>query len=530
MANRIVDVVYRLRDLFTGQVGKITGGYRQMGDEAERAASRTERAFRKTGSVIDTVAGGFSRLAAALGVSFGAGAAAREFSRFVDDADRLGKTAQKLGFAVEELQRVGYAAELNGVNFQTMAVAIQRATRRIAEVASTGKGEAAPALDALGVSAEQLTRLGLEDRMAVLADAFANVSDQGERVRLAFKLFDTEGVDMVRVLQDGSAAFRELTQEAERAGRVLDKEATEAAERLNDAMSRVAAAKDRAFARFAAPIAEELAEFADNVGLGGDRLQYLRTQLILAEGELADIERNPTDFWNLYGDGVVEASQRVSDLRREIAALSAEDRRAADQQDQRQKQLREQQLINADVAAALEQEQAHYKANQLSKQKTLEQETAQLRAAKQQQAAIVREFDALADELAGQQRDANIIDAAYLQRQAQASLEAGRVDEAIEKARAAGDMLRDLKAAGEDGIELGYLAKQLQQIAQAATQARVDQELIDVQQATRDVDSIKAKLAELNNTTVTVNIQPRVVGGGALNDTIADALTKKGRK
>jgi hypothetical protein len=49
-----------------------------------------------------------------------------------------------------------------------------------------------------------------EDLLADVADAFARIEDPAERVRLAFKLFDSEGVALVNLLSDDSGALEEL--------------------------------------------------------------------------------------------------------------------------------------------------------------------------------------------------------------------------------------------------------------------------------------------------------------------------------
>jgi hypothetical protein len=61
-----------------------------------------------------------------------------------------------------------------------------------------------------------------EDLLADVADAFARVEDPAERVRLAFKLFDSEGVALVNLLSDGSSALEEMRERARDLGIVLD--------------------------------------------------------------------------------------------------------------------------------------------------------------------------------------------------------------------------------------------------------------------------------------------------------------------
>jgi hypothetical protein len=69
-----------------------------------------------------------------------------------------------------------------------------------------------------------------------VADAFAQIEDPATRLRLAFKLFDSEGAKVVNTLSGGSAALREMRQEARDTGAVMDehmiKTASEAADEL----------------------------------------------------------------------------------------------------------------------------------------------------------------------------------------------------------------------------------------------------------------------------------------------------------
>jgi hypothetical protein len=61
-----------------------------------------------------------------------------------------------------------------------------------------------------------------EDLLADVADAFAKIEGPAERVRLAFKLFDSEGVALVNLLRNGSGALEEMRDRARNLGIVLD--------------------------------------------------------------------------------------------------------------------------------------------------------------------------------------------------------------------------------------------------------------------------------------------------------------------
>ena len=63
-------------------------------------------------------------------------------------------------------------------------------------------------LVSVGQSGDQSGNLrSSEDLLADVADAFARIEDPAERVRLAFRLFDSEGVALVNLLRGGSDAL-----------------------------------------------------------------------------------------------------------------------------------------------------------------------------------------------------------------------------------------------------------------------------------------------------------------------------------
>jgi hypothetical protein len=127
--------------------------------------------------------------------------------RSISAADAIGETASKIGVGVEALQELRFAAKASGVEQQTLDMALQRFTRRAAEAAQ-GTGEAKDALAQMGIALrDQSGNLRRsEDLLGDVADAFARIEDPAERARLAFKLFDSEGVALVNLLSDGSSA------------------------------------------------------------------------------------------------------------------------------------------------------------------------------------------------------------------------------------------------------------------------------------------------------------------------------------
>lgn len=182
----------------------------------------------------------------------------------INAADQLAKLRDRLGVSVESLSELKFAAEQSGVSFNTLALGMQRLQRRVAEAAQ-GTGEAQAALRELGISATSLVQLPLEQQLRVVADRLQLVGTDADRTRLAFKLFDSEGVALLQTLKDGSKGLDDYAKKARTLGAVINDEtadkAAEARDRLNEMKTAFQALGNNAI-----PIAaKSLGEFANAI-------------------------------------------------------------------------------------------------------------------------------------------------------------------------------------------------------------------------------------------------------------------------
>ena len=239
MAKLDLALVVRTVDKATAPLRRIQKSVRNLGRQT--GLDRVGRQVRVVGRQMGRVgreAGMFARrfgIAAAVagGAIFGL------TSRFAMAGDSIAKTADKLGVGITELQRLRYAAQIAGVEQRTFDMALQRFTRRAAEAAA-GTGEAEGALKFLGIqlkdTAGKVRPTGV--LLQEVADRMAAIEDPALRVRIAFKLFDSEGVSMVNMLKDGAPAIRAMGDEAERLGIITEAQAR-AGERFRDAQVRM---------------------------------------------------------------------------------------------------------------------------------------------------------------------------------------------------------------------------------------------------------------------------------------------------
>jgi len=141
----------------------------------------------------------------------------------VDFGDNIAKTADKLGISTDALQEYRFAAEQTGLTTTQLDVGIQRFTRRLAEAAD-GAGVLAPVMKDLNIELRDSegNLRSTEDVLNDYADAIQNADSSSQRLLLAFKAFDTEGVAFVNTLKDGSAGLQSLRNEAVDLGLIMD--------------------------------------------------------------------------------------------------------------------------------------------------------------------------------------------------------------------------------------------------------------------------------------------------------------------
>tara|TARA_A100001035_G_C27777820_1_gene500025 strand:+ start:1026 stop:2705 length:1680 start_codon:yes stop_codon:yes gene_type:complete len=205
-----------------------------------RAFDKTKAGFAGVTRGLKSVSGAVLNVKTALVGTVGAAGFGALVKSSINAGDELAKTADKLGVTTTALAGLRHAAELTGVSTGTMDMAMQRFTRRAAEAAQ-GTGEAKGALQELGINAEDLVNLPLDEQMSVVAEAMSGVERQSDKVRIAMKLFDSEGVALVNTLGGGAAALEQMTAEAEHLGLTLSRTDTAQMEAANDALTRLKA-------------------------------------------------------------------------------------------------------------------------------------------------------------------------------------------------------------------------------------------------------------------------------------------------
>ena len=199
-------------------------------DKTKKAVSSVNKGF----SALKRSAFGVRSAIAAVAGATGMGLLIRNSFNTID---ALAKTSDKLGLTTEALISLRHAAEQTGVATNTLDMALQRMTRRIAEAAQ-GTGEAKDALRELGLDARALALMSPDQAFKEIAGAMKDVGGQSDKVRLAFKLFDSEGVNLVNTLALGKTGLNDMAREAESLGLTLSRVDAHKIEMAGDAIGR----------------------------------------------------------------------------------------------------------------------------------------------------------------------------------------------------------------------------------------------------------------------------------------------------
>lgn len=228
--------------------------------------NRTKQAFNEINGSMAKLKGSAIGVAGSLkglGAVLAGGLLARAGKDSLAFADQIDKLNARLGASTEFLSQMRFATEQTGVSFQTFTMGLQRMQRRVAEAAQ-GTGEAKDALRELGIDARKLVELSLEDQFDVIAEALAGLANDGDKTRLAMKLFDSEGVALLQTMEGGAEAVRALREEGDRLGATLTSDMAQGAADANDAINRIGTAVRGIVAELAinfAPAIETVANF-----------------------------------------------------------------------------------------------------------------------------------------------------------------------------------------------------------------------------------------------------------------------------
>jgi hypothetical protein len=217
---------------------------------------------------------GVAGIAASLGTAAVAGgiglivsgmsAAAASVWRFSEAAAGIDDIAQRTGASAEALSQLRYAAEQSGANLE----AVEKGMRKLGDVttqAAGGSKSAAAALASVGLSAEQLLAMPVEDRFLAVAQGISQIQDPAAQASVAMDLLGKSGADLVPMMADGAGGIRALMAEADKLGMTISGEQAKAAAAFDDKWQGLVATLRNASNTIAVAVLPYLSQMIDMV-------------------------------------------------------------------------------------------------------------------------------------------------------------------------------------------------------------------------------------------------------------------------
>lgn len=182
--------------------------------------------------------GGFGKVLAG---AFTVDAIVGFFNEVREQAGAISDLSVALGTTTQELQELGYAAQLSGSDAETMFGALAKLQQGVASVAESAKGPAAEAFKKLGVEIESadgsLRSSGeiFED----IAASIAAIENPTERAGAATAIFGKQSTKLLPLLAKGKDGIAALRGEAQELGFVFSEDFVDGATEANDNIDRL---------------------------------------------------------------------------------------------------------------------------------------------------------------------------------------------------------------------------------------------------------------------------------------------------
>jgi len=212
------------------QVGADTGGLTRGGKRAETTMQGMSRQARRSAKTLAKL--GTAATAAGVAIT------AAMTKRGLEAVDAQAKLGRQIGATQSEVAGLQRAFSDAGIAEGQMRSNLQALNKRLGE-AQQGTGQAGDALDALGLSAQELANMPVDKRLDAIGTAVNGLSTQTEKAAVTADLFSRSGLDMMNVFEQGEGAISEAVKEMRMLGVAVSETDASAIERANDAMSRI---------------------------------------------------------------------------------------------------------------------------------------------------------------------------------------------------------------------------------------------------------------------------------------------------
>ena len=227
--------------------------------------------------------------AAAIGAA--SGALVVMTGRAMQTIDANAKLARAVGGTTAAMQGLGRAADRAGVQQSELAAAATRLNQRLGEVQATGKG-ADDTFKAIGLTAQQLSNMDVDERFAALSDAMRRAGMSTQQMSYHLRQLGIRQSSVITLLQGGGDEIRRSRQMVEEFGVAVSEVDAAQIERTNDAVQEVGRVFEGLANQLAVKIAPHIEKFANqftDLAKAGGPLRTALDRVVEAGGRLLDV-------------------------------------------------------------------------------------------------------------------------------------------------------------------------------------------------------------------------------------------------
>lgn len=159
-----------------------------------------------------------------LGIGLSAGGLFAAFEHFNSQIVEFKHASDTLGISLENVAGVKLAA---GSNWEGVQAGLAKMVKALGE-ARFGSEEAAKGFKLLGLNVEELSGMKTETALGMIADKMKAIENPTERAYVASLIFKKGWVEMIPILEKGSAGLKAAEESANKFGAVTEKMAEEA--------------------------------------------------------------------------------------------------------------------------------------------------------------------------------------------------------------------------------------------------------------------------------------------------------------
>lgn len=235
--------VAELQIEIAANVARLTEDFSRAKREVTRSMSSIQRDVKEHLEGVQESLKSMKEMVEAMGVALLAEHLVEAAKSAAEFGEQIEHATQKTGMSVQSIQELGFAARMSDVDFQSFSVGLEHLSRAMLE-AQQGSLQTASAFQSVGLSAQQLKGMKIEDVLKVVADKFHETKDGADKTAIAMQLFGRSGAELIPLLDRGSEGMDALKQKANQLGIVMSDEAVKQSAEFADQMKELSASAE----------------------------------------------------------------------------------------------------------------------------------------------------------------------------------------------------------------------------------------------------------------------------------------------